>query len=246
MSADSPHLNSTPATVESSAEAPPLEPRRIELHRRAALIEPERINIRPSRRAVIGPLVNLAVGLGSMGLIALGLGSLPTILLVLLLLIAVITIPSGGLGVVYNIVGSHVVIDRQKQSATWQQGMIGLGIGTEELVPFWKIAAIVVEEAGETPESGGRRVEEFAQWQIVLEKESGKRLTIGTTIAARSLADDALTPAVEVATAIATLTGAPLRFPESDEAEDEPGIAPASPRHRPRPRRSRRRARGRR
>lgn len=222
----------------------PLEARRIELHRRVALIGEARINIRPSRRALIGPLINLLAGLGSMGLIALGLGTLPTLLLVLLLLIAVIAIPTGGLGVVYNIVGSHVVIDRQKQSATWQQGMIGLGIGTEELVPFWKIAAIVVEEAGETPESGGRRLEELAQWQIVLEKESGKRLTIGTTIAPRSLSDNALTPAVEVATAIAALTGAPLRLPEAEEPDNEPATRIA-PRQR-RPRRSRRRSRARR
>lgn len=241
-----PQQDTSAISNRSAAAAGALAPRRIELHRRVAIIDPDRINIRPSRRALIGPLINLGVGLGCMGLIALGLGTLPTFLLVLLLLIAVITIPSGGLGVVYNIVGSHVFIDRQKQSATWQQGMIGLGIGTEELVPFWKIAAIIVEEAGETPESGGRRVEEFAQWQIVLEKESGKRLTVGTTIAARTLANDSYTPAAEVATAIATLTGVPLRLPEFDEPEEEDDIAPVSKQRPPRPRRNRRKARGRR
>jgi hypothetical protein len=109
-----------------------------------------------------------------------------------------------------------VVFDRTKQSATWQQGLIGLGIGTQELVPFWKMAAIVVEEAGASPESGGAPVEELAQWQIVLEKTNGRRLVVGGATAPRLLAGQALAAVREVAEAIAALTGAPLRMPGSN------------------------------
>jgi hypothetical protein len=191
-------------------------PRRVELHRRVAIIRPDVIDVRPSRAALLKPLVWFLIGAGAFAGIALGLERLPVPVLVALLIIAVVTIPSAGLGVVYGLFGSHVVFDRTKQSATWQQGLIGLGIGTQELVPFWKIAAIVVEEAGASPESGGAPVEELAQWQIVLEKTNGRRLVVGGATAPRLLAGQALAAVREVAEAIAALTGAPLRMPGSN------------------------------
>lgn len=189
--------------------------RRVELHRRVALIHPDVIEVRPSRAALLKPLLWFLIGAGAFAGIALGLQHLPVTVLTALLLVAVVTIPAAGLGVVYGLFGSHVVFDRRKQSATWQQGVIGLGIGTQELVPFWKIAAIVVEEAGASPESGGAPVEELAQWQIVLEKTSGRRLVVGGATAPRPLAARALAATCEVAEAIAALTGAPLRLPEA-------------------------------
>jgi hypothetical protein len=209
--------------------------RRIELHRRVVILRPERIEVRPSRRALRGPLLAFLAGVLSFAAIALGLSTLPMFLLVPLLLVAVFTIPLAGIGVVYALVGAHVVVDAAKQTATWQQGMIGLGIGTEELVPFAKVAAIVVEEAGLGPQSTGRMTEEFAQWQIVLEKASGKRLVIGGVTAARALSDQALARASAVAEAIAALTAAPLRLPAAEP--DKIGARPVTRR----PRRHRRR-----
>ena len=213
-------------------EALPARPsvRRVELHRRVAVIRPERIEVRPSRRALRGPLVGFLIGIAAFAAIALGLRVLPVPVMVVLLLIAVIAIPFAGLGVVYALVGAHVVIDRAKQSATWQQGLLGLGIGTEELVPFWKIAAITVEEAGATPESTGSPTEEFAQWQIVLEKTSGRRLVVGGATAARPLAGAALACAAEVATAIAAVAGAPLCLPPQAEPTPETRSRPRPPR----------------
>lgn len=217
--------------------------RRVELHRRVAVIRPDVIEVRPSRRALLRPLVTLLVGLAACIAIALGLHTLPLPLMILLLLVAVLTIPFAGLGVVYGLVGSHVVIDRMKGSATWQQGMIGLGIGTEELVPFHKIASVTVEEAGAAPTGSGSPTEELAQWQIVLDKASGRRLVVGGATAARPLAAEALARAAEVAAAIAALTGAPLRLPA---APDQPPNEPPAGTPRLRRRRTRRRARGRR
>lgn len=229
--------------------AVPTDPvRRVGLHRRVAIIRPDRIDVRPSRGALLRPLVALLAGVVAFAGIVLGLHSLPVPLLMLLLLVAVITIPFAGLGTVYALVGAHVVVDRAKQSATWQQGMIGLGIGTEELVPFWKIAAITVEEAGTAPEGSGSPTEEFAQWQIVLEKTSSRRLVIGGATAARALGGDALERATDVAAAIAALTGAPLRLPPPPAPGEGPATAPPAgraARHRRRGR-GRRGARGRR
>lgn len=226
----------------TNAQAAPPAVRRVELHRRMAVIRPDRIEIRPSRRALAGPLWAFGAGVVSLAGIVAGRATLPLPLLAVLLLVAVVTIPLAGIGVVYSIIGAHVVIDAAKGSATWQQGMIGLGIGTEELVPFPKIAAISVEEAGAAPAGSGSPTEEFAQWQIVLDKVSGKRLVVGGVTAARPFAADALARAADVAGAIAALTGAPLRLPIPPVAASAP---PSESRRQP-ARAARTRGRGRR
>ena len=231
-------LTHVAAMTDAATTTPAL--RRIDLHRRVAVIRADRIEVRPSRAALLRPLTPFLIGVASFAGIAFGLRTLPVAVLVLLLLVAVITIPLAGIGVVYALIGSHVIFDRTKQSATWQQGMIGLGIGTEELVPFPKIAAIVVEEAGAAAAGSGSPTEELAQWQIVLEKTSGRRLVVGGATAARTLSDEVLARAAEVAEAISALTGAPLRLPAAPEPAA--GTPRATPRRRPR-RRGRRRAR---
>jgi hypothetical protein len=211
-------------------ETPPAAPWRIPLNRRVAVLRPDRIDVRPSRRTVLGPLSGFLLGIGSALAIWFGMSVLPLPLLAVLLIVAVIAIPFAGLGTIYALIGAHVVIDRAKQSATWQQGFLGMGVGTTELVPFWKIDRIAVQEAGAAVPGQGRTVEEFAQWQIVLLKKSGKRLEIGTVSAARSLSRDALKRAREVATAIAEMSGAPLDLPgtkqPSVEAASLAGAAP--------------------
>jgi hypothetical protein len=196
--------------------------RRIELARRTCIIDPHRIAIRPSPAALVPPLFGVILGLGCCGLIMADVvywrGALPFPLLAVLLLLALIGIPLSGMGLIYGAIGANVLIDRVKQSATWQQGLLGLGVGTTELVPFWKIEAILVEEAGA---EGGRSTEEFAQWEIALLKKSGSRLTIGRVSALRSLAGPSLARALQVATAIAALTGAPLRAPPPPAAGPE-------------------------
>lgn len=203
------------------AAAKPPGRRRIELARRTCVIDPDRIAVRPSPAALVPPLFGLAIGFGCFGLlmadVVLWRGALPFALLALLLVAALICIPLSGMGLIYGAIGANVLIDRAKQSATWQQGLLGLGVGTTELVPFWKIEAILVEEAGA---ESGRSTEEFAQWEIVLLKKSGSRLTIGRITAVRSLAQPSLDRAVEAAEAVAALTGAPLRASSLASAAD--------------------------
>src|SRR5215213_4939867 len=149
------------------------------LHRRIAILRPDRIDIRPARGAVIGPLIGFTIGVAAAAGIWFGMATLPLWLLGALLVIAVVGIPFAGIGTVYALVGAHVVVDKVKQSATWQQGFLGMGVGTTELVPFWKIDRMVVEEAGAAEGDDGRPVEEIAQFKVVLAKKSGKRLEIG-------------------------------------------------------------------
>lgn len=195
--------------------------RRIELHRKVAIVTPDVIEIRPSRRTLVPALIGFVSGLGAITLLGAGRHWLPLAVMAILLFYAVLAVPLSGLSFVYGLIGANVVISRPKQSATWQQGFSGMGIGTKDLVPFWKIAAIHVEEAGTVTPSEGRRVEEFAQWQVVLEKTSGKRLTIAGATAHRSLSSEAQARATEVAALIAGLCGAPLN--PTGESSDEAG-----------------------
>jgi len=198
------------------ALAAPDQPRRrrIELARRTCIIDAGRIAIRPSPAALVPPLAGVCAGAGCFGLIMADVvfwrGALPFALLIALLAGAVILIPLSAMGLVYGAIGANVLIDRAKGSATWQQGLLGLGVGTTELVPFWKIDAIVVEETGAALD---RSTEEFAQWEISLRKKSGSGLAIGQVSAPRSLAGPSLARAVEVGAAISALTGAPLQAP---------------------------------
>jgi len=193
--------------------------RRIELARRTCIIDADRIAIRPSAGALVPPLAGACAGAGCFGLIMADVvvwrGALPFALLIGLLAGAVILIPLSAMGVVYAAIGANVLIDRAKGSATWQQGLLGLGVGTTELVPFWKIDAIVVEETGAAHD---RSTEEFAQWEISLRKKSGSSLSIGQVSAARVLAAPALARAVEVGAAVSALTGAPLQAPAQTAA----------------------------
>jgi hypothetical protein len=212
------------ATVTETRTALPAagEKRRIELHRRRAILSANRIDIRPSRQAAIPPLFGFLIGMTCVGLIVLGVTavSLPYLFLALLLLVALIAVPLTGITLVYALAGANVIFDRAKQSGTWQQGLLGMGIGTTELVPFWKIDAIVVTEAGTPSGSAGRRTEEFAQWEVVLLKKSGKHLRVAGMTVPRRFAAAGITPVRELAEAIAALTGAELRL----DLEQEPAV----------------------
>jgi len=191
----------------------PGEKRRIDLHRRRAEITTDRIDIRPSRSAIIPPLTGFIVGAACIGLIVLGVtaNAIPYWLLAILLLIALVTVPLTGITLVYALMGANVIFDRAKQSGTWQQGLLGMGIGTTELVPFWKIHAVVVTEAGEPLGSPGRATEEFSQWEVVLLKESGKQLPIAGMTVPRQFGRGGYGPVKELADAIAALTGSTVR-----------------------------------
>ena len=158
------------------------------LDRRVAFIEPDRINVRPALAAALLPLFGLLLG------------------------VAVVSIPLAGIGFVYAVAGANVVFDRKKQSGVWQQGFLGMGVGTTELVPFWKIEEIRIEETTRERQRGD--VQDLAQFEIVLVKTSGKHLKVGDMVVARSMIRQGLQDVREVAEAIAQMTEKPLIAPE--------------------------------
>ena len=196
-----------------AAETPtPPVKRIVYLNRRVAFIEPGRINVRPALAAALFPLFGLLLGIGCFVSIILWLDRLPFALVLVLLVVAVVSIPLAGIGFVYTIAGANVVFELEKQSGVWQQGFLGMGVGTTELVPFWKIDQIRIDEVTRERQQG--QMQDLAQLEIVLVKVSGKRLAVGDIIVPRSMVREGLAEVRVVASAIAEMTGKPLVAPE--------------------------------
>ena len=204
--------------------------RRIPLDRRVCIVREGRIDLRPERGAVVLPLIGLAIGLALFGAVALFADSLSTTLLAIMLIAGLLLAPLSAMGVIYSIIGAAVVVERQKQSVRFQQGVLGLGLGTVELVPFWKIERIEVDDfaLGDAPSHLPRPAFDLRAWDIVLVKTSGKRLPIGQVISANreDLIDEGFNRSLDAAEAIGAMTEKPVvitaAVEDSPTAESEP------------------------
>ncbi len=201
--------------------------KRIALDRRVCVVREDRIDLRPERSALAIPLAGIAFSLGLFAAIALFAETLSTTALTLMLIPGVIVFPLSGMGLVYSLVGSHVVIEAKKQSVRFHQGLLGLGLGTVELVPFWKVDRIELEDfpLGEVGPRGPRPPLDLRAWDIVLVKVSGKRLSMGQVVAANvgDLIDEGFGRALDAAEAIAGFVGRPLVITAAVEAPEPPG-----------------------
>ena len=197
------------------AVAEPLAEHTLFLHRRVVNIKPNRIEVRPPRSAVIVPLLGVAVTAGLLALMGTSVDSIPFWLMGILLLFAVVLLPLSGISLVYALMGANIIADRGGQNVSMKQKFLGLGIGTNELIPFWKIRELLVEDEGrEIARAGGPLpAEEIAQWQLVLVKKSGTRHVLGSVSAPRQHEEEGLQQIFEVAEAFSALTEAPIRGP---------------------------------
>ena len=195
--------------------AAPLAERTTILHRRVVTISEHRIEIRPPKSAVVVPLIGVALTAGLLALLGTSVDSLPFWLLGILLLFAVVLLPLSGLSLVYALMGANIVADRGGQNVSMKQRFLGLGIGTNELIPFWKIRELLVEDEGRAIARAGGELpaEEIAQWQLVLVKKSGTRHVLGSVSAPRQHEEEALQQIFDVAEAFSALTEAPIRGP---------------------------------
>ncbi len=196
------------------------EQREIYLDRRIVKITPDRIDIRPARSIVFLPLITLLIGLAAFPVIGFWGGSLSIPIRLLLTFGAIVLVPFSGIGLVYSIAGAHLVVDRHKQSAVLQQGYLGMGVGTQELIPFWKIDKITVEEL--TPHDYRGHHEDFVQYEIAILKLSGKVINVGIVTTARVDAKDALVRAREVASIIAEMSGTKVHVIRTKDGPSEP------------------------
>ncbi len=213
------------------------------LHRSMAVIGDDRIEIKSARGTVVLPLLGLLLS-GAVGWLMVDRGpALPFWLLVTLLLVLIILVPVSVMALVGALVGADVVVDRRKGSATWQQGYLGMGIGTKELVPFAKIDRLEVCIEGDRPDRWHDLPDDLRQFSLVLVKTSGKRLTICNVPVPAYGQEDGMDRTLAVGQAIAAMTGARLDLPEGWELVEididtgepvrrEPAL-PAPPQRRP-------------
>jgi hypothetical protein len=215
--------------------------KRIPLDRRVLVVREQRIDLRPERGAVIFPLIGLAISGVLFAIVVFFSDNLSVTLLALILLPGLLLAPFSAMGLVYSVIGASVVVEKRKQSVRFQQGVLGLGIGTMELVPFWKIERIQVEDfpLGETTPGGPPPILDLRAWDIVLIKKSGKRLSIAQVVAANTtdLIDEGFGRALDAAEAIAEMTESTVLITAAIEdevqaeavveshAEDAPGHA---------------------
>ena len=199
---------------------------RIALSGQVAVIREGSIAIRPARARLLGPAVEGAIAAAAAAAIAIGLPVLPLWALLLLLLAAMLLGPVAVLGLVYNVAGASVLAERAKRSVRYQQGLLGLGLGTAELVPFWRIARLELRGSDDEPLTSGDR-QDLVEWEVRLVKDSGRVLPVGAALAPRPLREEALGRARRLAEALAEMTGAPLC--EAGSAAAPPAGAPAPP-----------------
>ncbi len=209
------------------------EVERIALRRAVAAIADDTIVVRPSRGQLLGPVIQLGLTALAVALIVLFLDSLPFWVVVVLTVIAVFLGPVATLGFVFAVIGSSMVVDRRKGTAHWQQGFLGLGIGTTTSIPFDRIDHIAVTGDYDAEDAGGRG-HDFVTWEVEIVRDDGRRRAVGSVIAARPLADVALDRANRLAEAVGAMANAEARFdslPEYEEIE-EPDAAPTPRRRR--------------
>ncbi len=189
---------------------------RVSLDRRICTIREDRIDIRPSRGAIVVPLMGTILGVILFVVIGLAINILPVVVLGLLLILGLVVFPLSIMGLFYSLVGAHVIIDRRKGSATFQQGVLGLGVGTREVVPFGKVDCIAVEELawGEDQSRSASIPFELRAWDVLLVRTDGRRVPVGMVVAPRQevLSAEGLGRARQVAGAIGRLVGRPVEI----------------------------------
>ena len=202
-----------PTSRETPAD--PLAPRTLYLHRRVVVIAPERIEIRPPRSAVIMPAIGVAVTAGLLALVGTSVDSLPFWTLPVILLVSVLLLPLSGMSLVYALLGASIVASGPGSNVSLKQRFLGLGIGSNELIPFWKIRELRIEDEGRPVSRPDAELpsQEVAQWELILVKKSGTRHTLGGLTVPREREEEGLEIIMEVAEAFAALSAAPIRGP---------------------------------
>lgn len=191
--------------------------REILLHRSMAIIGPDKIEIKSARGTVILPFIGLLITAAAVWLLALSSFDLPLWSLIVILLVLLFLFPVCVMALIGAIVGSDVIIDAKKGSATWQQGYLGLGIGTKELVPFGKIDHLEVLIEGDEPDRWHEQTDDLRQFSLELVKASGKRLILSNVPVPAYGQADGMDRTLAVGNAVAALVGTTVQIPEGWE-----------------------------
>lgn len=188
--------------------------REVLLHRSMAVIGPDKIEIKSARSTIILPLLGIALAGGAITWIALSQGAAPLWALVAVVFACLFVVPASVMGLVSAVAGADVIIDARKQSATWQQGYLGMGIGTKELVPFAKIDYLEVTVEGAEGDRWKGASDDLRQFALSIVKKSGKRVRIAQVPVPAYGQEDGMDRTLAVGNAVAALTGSTVHLPE--------------------------------
>ena len=181
--------------------------RTIPLQRAYAAITPDTIAVRPSRSGAVVPAVQALLTAVAVWVLVAFMNVLPLWALMALLLFAIVAGPTAMLGFVYQVAGSAFLMERPKGTCRWQQGFLGLGLGTEELVPFARIQRIEVTGDFDAELPGGD-LQDVVHWEVRLIKDNDRSLLVASVVAARPLAAEALDRANDLAAALGEMASA--------------------------------------
>ena len=184
---------------------------RIPLQRSVAVVTEGAITVRPASAQLLGAAIELLIAVLAVALLVGLFDRLPLPVLMGLLLLALFLGPVGILGLVYGAVGSSFVMERAKQTARWQQGFLGMGIGTTEVAPFDQIARIEVGGDFDLELTAGER-QDLVHWDVRLVKASERAITVGTVVVARPFADIGMERANRLCAALASMAGVEARL----------------------------------
>jgi hypothetical protein len=185
------------------------------LHRSMAVISDRKVEIKSARSTVIVPVIALLLAAGAGVLVAVQNTSLPLWMLSLLLLFAITAAPIAVMALIGATIGADVVVDEAKNSVTFQQGYLGMGIGTNQLVPFERIDHLEIEIDGDQPDRWKGESDSFRQFALVLEKDNGKRLRLYNLPVPAASQEDGMDRALAVGTAIAALARTEIQIPDN-------------------------------
>ncbi len=234
MPSDADQTPSSPPDPEG--DPPPEASYTIPLHRAIAHVSPEAIAVKQSRAGLVGPLIEIALTLAVVWAIVAFINTLPLFVLFVLLVLLIVLGPLGVIGLVNNLAGTSFLMERAKYSARWQQGLLGMGIGTYELVPFNRIQRFeVMTDYDDVLASGIEQ--DVVHWEVILIKDNDRELTVGSVVAARVLALEAGERANDLAEALAAMSEAHVVLadlegiddPEADLYEDDDDLEGADP-----------------
>ncbi len=182
---------------------------RLKLHKSTALCNDEKIVIRPSLATLVGPLIYACVTGIALLLLIFGIGSYPLWLLGVFLLVIIIFGPTTILSLVYAIAGTNFLMEKKKSTCRVQQRYLGLGIGTQEMIPFTRIDHFRIEGDFLTEHASGD-LRDVVSWQVILVKDNKKRFEIANLSSPRSLAPDTLQHANSLGSLLATMSKSDL------------------------------------
>lgn len=187
----------------------------VPLFKSYATISATEVVIRPSRRTLLVPVFQAVITIAAVITLINGLAELPLWISMILLIIIVIFGPTAILGTVYGIVGSNFVMEKNKGTSRLQQRYLGLGIGTQEMIPFDRIKSVTVE-GNFMEEHASGDLQDITEWEVFLIKDNERKISVCKSNSARILADNSLLKANMVAKALADMS----------DSQFNPGVIP--------------------